>query len=107
MDTGILSLDVSEQKKGNHKLLLKSILRQLNSEEVEKSDDGGFSSYKKLHDHLSKFFQTCDAPSSFKQKSELSEHSLFHNNQPTDTKTQTFEKIYHLNKLLPPTSEQF
>ena len=43
---------VSKQKKGNLKLLLKYILRQFNSENVEGSDDCGFSWYTKLLDHL-------------------------------------------------------
>ena len=34
---GILGLDVPEQKRGNHKLLLKYILRQPNSEDVRKT----------------------------------------------------------------------
>ena len=49
---GILGLDVPKQKNGNYKLLLKYILWQLNSEEVEGSDDGGSSWYSKLHDLL-------------------------------------------------------
>ena len=50
---GILGLDVSEQKKGNRKLLLKHILRKPNSEDevLEGSDDAG-SWYTKLLDHL-------------------------------------------------------
>ena len=40
---GILGLDLTELKKGNHKLLVKYILRQLNAEDVEGSDDGGSS----------------------------------------------------------------
>ena len=47
----ILGLDVPEQKKGNLKLLLKYILRQLNSENVDGSEDGGSFWYQKLHDH--------------------------------------------------------
>ena len=38
-----LGSDVSEQKKGNRKLLLKYILRQPNSQDVERSDNGGSS----------------------------------------------------------------
>ena len=49
---GIMGLDVPKQMKGNHKLLLKYILRQLNSEDIEGSDDGGCSWYVKLHDQL-------------------------------------------------------
>ena len=49
---GILGLVVPEQKKGNFKLLLKCILRQFNSEDVEDSDDGSSSWYTKLHDRL-------------------------------------------------------
>ena len=40
---GILGLVVPEQKKGNLKLLLKYILRQFGSKDVEGSDDGGSS----------------------------------------------------------------
>ena len=36
----ILDLDVPEQKKGNQKLLLKYILKQLNSKGVKGSDGG-------------------------------------------------------------------
>ena len=43
--------NVPEQKKGNFKLILKYILRQLNSEDVEVSNYGSYSRYKKLHDH--------------------------------------------------------
>ena len=49
---GILGLDVSEKKKGNLKLLLKFILRQFNTEDVERNDDGGSSWYTKLYNHL-------------------------------------------------------
>ena len=49
---GILGLDVPERKKGNRKLLLKYILRQLNFEKGEGGDDGGSSWYAKIHDHL-------------------------------------------------------
>ena len=49
---GILGLAVPERKKGNLKLLLKCILRQFNSEDVEGSGDVGFSCYPKLHDHI-------------------------------------------------------
>ena len=38
---GTLGLYVPEQKKGNLKRLLKYILRQVNSEDIEGSDDGG------------------------------------------------------------------
>ena len=38
---GTLGLDVPEQKKGNLKRLLKYILRQVNSEDIEGNDDGG------------------------------------------------------------------
>ena len=50
--SGILSLVVPEQNKGNLKPLLKHVLRQFNSEGVEGSDDGGSSWYTKLNDHL-------------------------------------------------------
>ena len=49
---GILDLVVPQQKKGNLKLLLYYILRQLNYEGVRGSDDGGSSWYTKLHDRL-------------------------------------------------------
>ena len=49
---GIQGLVDPEQKKGNFKLLLKYILRQLNSEDAKGSDNGGSSWYTKLHDHL-------------------------------------------------------
>ena len=49
---GILGLVDPEQKKGNVKLLLKSILKQFNSEDAKSSDDGGSSWYTKLYDHL-------------------------------------------------------
>ena len=45
---GILVLNVPEQKKGNQKLFLRYILRQLNSEEVKGRDNGGFW-HAKLH----------------------------------------------------------
>ena len=48
----VLAWNVPEQEKGNFKLLLKYILRQLNSEDVEVSNCGSYSCYKKLHDHL-------------------------------------------------------
>ena len=48
----ILGWNVPEQKKGNFKLFLKYIFRQLNSEDVEVSNYGSYSRYKKLHDHL-------------------------------------------------------
>ena len=50
--SGILGSDLLEQKKGNRKLFLKYILRQLNSKDVKGSDDGGSSWYIKLHNHL-------------------------------------------------------
>ena len=53
---GILGLDVLEQNKGNLKLLLKYILRQLNPDDIESSDDGGFFWYAELHDHLTVSF---------------------------------------------------
>ena len=48
--------DGTEQKKGNHKLLLKYILRQLNSEGVKRSDDRGSPWYVKLHIHVREVF---------------------------------------------------
>ena len=50
--SGILSLDVPEQRKGTLKLLVKYVLRQVSSEDLEGSDDGGSSKYAKLHNHL-------------------------------------------------------
>ena len=47
--SGILGLEVPEQKKGNRKLPLKYFLRQPNSEGVEISDYGCSSWYTKLH----------------------------------------------------------
>ena len=47
-----MGLDVPEQQKVNHKLLLKHILRQFNSEGVEGNYDGGSSWYAKLHNHI-------------------------------------------------------
>ena len=44
-------LDVPEEKKINQKLLLKFLLRKLNSEEVEASQDGGASWFKKIQVH--------------------------------------------------------
>ena len=40
---GIVGLDVPEEKKGNQSFLHKFLLRKLNSEEVEASQDGGVS----------------------------------------------------------------
>ena len=48
----ILGLFDPEQKEDNLEILLKFILRQLNSEDVKGSDNGGWSCYTKLHDHL-------------------------------------------------------
>ena len=47
--SGILGLEVPEQKKGNRKLLLKYFLRQANSEGVDSSDYGCSIWYTKLH----------------------------------------------------------
>ena len=71
--------NVPEQKKGNFKLLLKYILRQLNSEDVEVSNYGSYSRYKTLHDHLSVRFPK--KAFSFKQKSEVHESRLFGRDQ--------------------------
>lgn len=49
----IFGLDIWEQKKVNHKFLLKSFLRQFNFEEVEGSEDGTAYCYLKLHHVLS------------------------------------------------------
>ena len=66
------------RKKGNFKLLLEYILRQLNSEDVKVSNYGSYSCYKKLHDHLRvRFPKKSFASFSFKQKSELHESRLF------------------------------
>ena len=54
---GIVGLDMAKEKKGNQKLLIKFLLRKLNSEEVVASQDGGASWFKKVHGHLSKYFQ--------------------------------------------------
>ena len=51
-DFGIMDFIDPEQTKGNLKLLLKYVLRQLNSEDAKGSDDGSSSLYRKLHDHL-------------------------------------------------------
>ena len=74
----ILGWNVPEQKKGNFKLLLKYILRQLNSEDVEVSNYGSYFRYKKLHDHLRVRFPK--KTFSFKQKSKLHESRLFGRN---------------------------
>ena len=64
---GIPGLDVLEQNKCNLKLLLKYILRQLNSDDVESSDDGGvFLVHRTTRSPNSKFFQKYDTPLSFK-----------------------------------------
>ena len=73
---GIIGLDVPEGKKGNQKLLLKFLLRKLNSEEVEISQDGGAAWFQKLHDHLSKYFQP-RGQTKFRPKTELSNEGLF------------------------------
>ena len=82
---GILALVVPEQKKGNLRLLLKFILRQFASEDVEGSVDGGFSWYTKLHNYLNKFTskKVIQKTQTFscKQKSEISGKGLFDNNQ--------------------------
>ena len=44
----ILGLDIPEQKKNSLKLLLKYILRQFNSEDIEGGDDGGSHWYVKV-----------------------------------------------------------
>ena len=71
----ILGWNLPEKEKGNVRLLLKYILRQLNSEDVEVSNYGSYSRYKKLHDHLRVRFPK--KAFSFKQKSELHESRLF------------------------------
>ena len=78
----ILGWNLPEKEKGNVKLLLKYILRQLNSEDVEVSNYGSYSCYKKLHDHLRvRFPKKSFASFSFKQKSELHESRLFGRDQ--------------------------
>ena len=52
MRMALLSLFAPEQKKSNLKLLSKYILGQLNSENVEGSNDGGSSWYTELHHYL-------------------------------------------------------
>lgn len=71
----ILGLDGWEQKKGNRKLILKYILRLLNSKVRQGSDDGSFWNY------TIKFFRKAHAPFDFKQKSELSKNDLFDSNR--------------------------
>ena len=70
----ILGLDIPEQKKNSLKLLLKYILRQFNSEDIEGGDDGGSHWYVKV-------FPKSHGPFSFKQKSKLIENGLFDSNQ--------------------------
>ena len=72
----MLGLDVPEEKKGNQKLLLKFLLRKLNSEEVEASQDRGASWFQKLHDHLSKHLQP-EGQIKFRPKTELFNEGLF------------------------------
>ena len=67
---GIVGLYVPEEKK------VKFLLRKLNSEEVEASQDGGASWFQKLHDHLSKYFQP-GGQTKFQPKTELSNEGLF------------------------------
>ena len=73
---GIVELDVPEEKKGNQNFLLKFLLRKLNSEELEASQDGGASWFQKLRDHLSKYFQP-GGQVKFQPKTELSNEGLF------------------------------
>ena len=73
---GIIGLDVPEEKKGNQNFLLKFLLRKLNSEEMEASQDVGVSWFQKLHDHLSKYFQL-GGQVKFQPKTELSNEGLF------------------------------
>ena len=54
---GILDLVIPEQKIGNLKLLLKGVLRQFHFGDVEGSDNGGFSWYAKLRNHLKVAFR--------------------------------------------------
>ena len=55
---GIIELDFPESKKGNQHLLLRNLVRHLNSEEVEAREDGGLHFFQKLHRFLSKHFKT-------------------------------------------------
>ena len=54
----------------------KFLLRKLNSEEVEVSEDRGASWFQRLHDHLSKYFQP-EGQTRFQPKTELSNEGLF------------------------------
>ena len=72
----IVGLDAREEKKNNQKLLLKFLLKKLNSKEVEESQDGGTSWFQKLHDHLSECFQP-GRQTKFQLKTELSLEGLF------------------------------
>ena len=51
---GIIELDVPESKKVNQHLLLKNLVRHLNSEEAEAREDGGLHFFQKLLGFLSK-----------------------------------------------------
>ena len=55
---GIVELDVPESKKGNQHLLLRNLVRHLNSEQVEAREDDGLHFFQKLHRFLSKHFKT-------------------------------------------------
>ena len=50
-----LMLEVTSQEEGNKLLLLRTILRYLNSEEVENSPDGGMGIFMDLHDSITRF----------------------------------------------------
>ena len=72
----IVGSDAPEEKRGNQTLLLKFLLRKVNSEEVEASQGGRYSWFQKLHDHLSKCFQL-GGETKFQPKTELSNEGLF------------------------------
>ena len=65
---GILTVDCPETLHGKSALLLKYLLRHLNSEDLEKSDDGGLSTFLKLYECLS---QETKDQSNLKKKEEL------------------------------------
>ena len=100
---GIVGLDVSEEKKGNQKLLLRFLLRKLNSEGVEVSQDGGACWFQKLHDHLSKYFEP-GGQTKFRPKPELSNEGLFalpyNNNMNTNVSSDS--KQQNQNNKNPP-----
>ena len=103
----IVGLDVPEEKKGNQKLLLKFLLRKLNSEEVEASQDGGASWFKKLHEHLSKYFKPKEGESKLQPKTEMSSEGVFtttnsnisNNHQENQNLHPPINTVYNLQRL--------